>query len=114
MDQFAVPDNLADRRPLHGDGAEPLGRRRASTQSTNDVSPGIGVGEVYGAAALRVATRLLVALLATFALYHIALTASTVLAFGLRYPFLDQFRLNFTRTPIACVVTPGFGCTYQS
>ena len=32
--------------------------------------------------------------LAALSIYHVALTASTVLAFSLRYPFMDQFRLN--------------------
>jgi hypothetical protein len=32
--------------------------------------------------------------LVALSLYHLALTASTVLAFSLRYPFMDQFRLN--------------------
>ena len=33
--------------------------------------------------------------LVSLSIYHLALTASTVLAFSLRYPFMDQFRLNF-------------------
>ncbi len=37
----------------------------------------------------------LVTTLVALAIYHLALTASTVLAFSLRYPFMDQFRLNF-------------------
>ena len=41
-----------------------------------------------------VATRATSAALLGLAAYHVLLTASTVLAFGLRYPFMDQFRLN--------------------
>jgi hypothetical protein len=36
----------------------------------------------------------LVTALIALSIYHVALTASTVLAFSLRYPFMDQFRLN--------------------
>jgi hypothetical protein len=32
--------------------------------------------------------------LLTLSIYHLALTASTVLAFSLRYPLMDQFRPN--------------------
>jgi hypothetical protein len=36
----------------------------------------------------------MVTVLFSLSAYHVALTASTVLTFGLRYPFMDQFRLN--------------------
>jgi hypothetical protein len=41
-----------------------------------------------------VTRRAFVATLLGVAVYHLALTASTVLTFSLRYPFMDQFRLN--------------------
>lgn len=41
-----------------------------------------------------VARQATIATLLGLAAYHVLLTASTVLAFGLRYPFMDQFRLN--------------------
>jgi hypothetical protein len=37
---------------------------------------------------------LIVTILTALSIYHLALTASTVLTFSLRYPFMDQFRLN--------------------
>src|SRR5450755_632531 len=37
---------------------------------------------------------MIVTILMALSIYHLALTASTVLAFSLRYPFMDQFRLN--------------------
>jgi hypothetical protein len=36
----------------------------------------------------------IVTALVALSIYHLALTASTVLAYSLRYPFMDQFRLN--------------------
>lgn len=36
----------------------------------------------------------IVTTLVVLSIYHLALTASTVLAYSLRYPFMDQFRLN--------------------